>query len=221
MYTEIISELGVLVEIKTTIFYQFVDYVIFAIVLGATTVTITAMAVISETKLPLRGYFPFNITQTPAYEIIYYIQFWDIFISSTWILFLETSIIELIRWNNVQLIVLQSNYEKCQNWREPRAHFEVSDATYEVITKFEFFKVTEEDEKIHLFVPFDESEANVLNDSFALRFKTCLKHHRKIIDSVNKFNDYFSVVQFFTVFITCLFACLCLFQIAVVNIQNI
>ncbi|CAD6241284.1 GSCOCT00002617001.2-RA-CDS, partial [Cotesia congregata] len=209
------SELGMLIEIKITIFWQFLDYIIFALVLGSTTVTITIMAMVSETKLPLRGYFPFDATQSPLYEMMYFIQVWDIFINSTWVLFLETSIIELIRWNNVQLIVLQNNYENCTNWRMPRAHFEISDDTYETIIKFQFFKVTEEEQKIHLFMPFDESEVNIQNDSFALRFKTCLKHHRQIVDNVNKFNDYFSVVQFFTVFITCSFACLYLFQIAV------
>ncbi|XP_057332874.1 uncharacterized protein LOC130672347 isoform X2 [Microplitis mediator] len=213
------SELGVLTKIRTTMFYQSLDFIIFAVVLAATTVTIIAMAVLSDTKLPLRGLFPFNETVLPAYAAVFYIQSWTIFMCSLWILLIETSAIELIRWKNVQLVILQRNYENCCNWMEPRANFEMSDDTYGKIKNFSYFKLKDEDFKINLFVPFDEDEVNVKNDSFSLRYRTCLKHHRRIINHVKNYNDFFSVLQFFTVFITCLFVCLCLFQI-VVNRQR-
>lgn len=194
------------------------DFIIFAAILGATTLTIVVMAVISDTKLPLRGVFPLNETVLPGYAVVFYIQSWTVMMCSLWILLIETSVIELIRWKNVQLIILQRNYENCCNWMEPRANFEMSDETYEKIKNYSYFKLKDEDFKINLFVPFKEDEVNVKNDSFILRYKTCLKHHRRIINNVYEYNDFFSVLQFFTVFITCLFVCLCLFQIVVVSI---
>nr|WGO81787.1 olfactory receptor 113 [Microplitis mediator] len=209
------SEIGVLTKIRITIFYQSLDFIIFAVVLISTGITIIVMAVLSDTKLPLRGVFPFNETVLPAYAGVFYIQSWMVAMCCLWILLIETSAIELIRWKNVQLVILQRNYENCCNWMEPRANFEMSDDTYERIKNFSYFKLKDEDLKINLFVPFDENEVNVKNDSFILRYKTCLKHHWRIINHVDEYNDFFSVLQFFTVFITCLFVCLCLFQIAV------
>ncbi|XP_044577021.1 uncharacterized protein LOC123260129 [Cotesia glomerata] len=210
------SDLGVLTKIRTTLFYQNVDYFTFATVLLGTATALTAISVETETKLALRGIFPYNTTVSPTHEIVFFMQFWTVFINCLWILIIETSIIELIRWINVQLVVLQANFEHCQDWQMPRATFKMSKKNYDIIRNYKYFKVSDEQTLIQSYIPFNDDEVNIEKDSFDLRYKTCLKHYRRIIDNVNKYNELFSVLQFLTVFITCSFFCLCLFQIVVV-----
>lgn len=174
------------------------------------------MSAETDTKLALRGIFPYDTTVSPTYEIAFFMQFWTVFMSCLWILIIETSIIELIRWINVQLVVLQANFEHCQNWQMPRASFKMSKRNYDVIRNYRYFKVSDEQTLIQSFIPFNDNEANVEKDSFALRYKTCLKHYRRIINNVKEYNEFLSALQFFTVLITCSFVCLCLFQIVIV-----
>ncbi|XP_044576109.1 uncharacterized protein LOC123259579 isoform X2 [Cotesia glomerata] len=192
------SDLGVLTKIRTTLFYQNFDYFAIATILSGTVIALTAMSAETDTKLALRGIFPYNTTVSPTYEIAFFMQFWTVFMSCLWILIIETSIIELIRWINVQLVVLQANFQHCQNWQMPRATFKMSKKNYDIIRNYKYFKVSDEQTLIQSYIPFNDDEANVEKDSFALRYKTCLKHYRRIIDNVNKYNELFSVLQFLT-----------------------
>ncbi|CAD6211803.1 GSCOCT00003840001.3-RA-CDS, partial [Cotesia congregata] len=215
------SDLGVLTKIRTTLFYQNFDYFAIATILSGTVIALIAMSAETETKLALRGIFPYNITVSPTYEIAFFMQFWTVFMCCLWILILESSIIELIRWTNVQLVVLQANFEHCQDWQMPRASFNMSKKNYNTIRNYKYFKVSDEQTLIQSYIPFNDEEANVQKDSFALRFKTCLKHYRRIIDHVKKYNEFFSILQFFSVFITCSFVCFCLFQIVLAEMLHI
>ncbi|XP_057332852.1 odorant receptor 82a-like [Microplitis mediator] len=215
------SDVGVLTKIRTAICYQNFDYSVYASVLSFVFFAVIIIsASVSNTGLPMRGYFPFNETISPAFQIVFLLQFWSVLINCAWALLVDLLLIGLIRWINVQLYVLQNNYENCRPDISDRDNFLISHDNYTLIKNYNFFKVPEEQFRIRSFVAFQMDEINVKNDSFTLRFKTCIKHHQRIIDSVNNYNDLFNSMLFVQIFNNQFVACLCLFQGVLAMKQN-
>ncbi|XP_057332853.1 odorant receptor 82a-like [Microplitis mediator] len=215
------SDVGVLTKIRTAISYQNFDYSVYASILSFVfCAVIIIFSSISDTGLPMRGYFPFNETISPAFQIVFFIQFWTILMNCVWVLLADLLLIGLIRWINVQLYILQNNYENCRLDISDRDNFSISQDNYTLIKNYNFFKVPEEQFRIRSFVAFQMDEINVKNDSFALRFKTCIKHHQRIIDSVNDYNNLFNSMLFVQIFNNQSVACLFLFQGVLAMKQN-
>ncbi|XP_074108813.1 uncharacterized protein LOC141533695 isoform X2 [Cotesia typhae] len=216
------SDLGVLTIIRTAIVFQNFDYTIFVIasipVLGLGILPIKLF--LRTREFPIRGSFPFNVTQSPNFEIILGSQCYVLFIACIWILIFDTSLLGFIRWINVQLIILQANYRHCNDTSTSRASLSVSQQNYNIIQAYQFLKVPEEQEEIRSFVPFTPEEANVAADSFLLRFRACVVHHRRLIDNLNDCNSLFTVVLFGQIFSSCILICVGLFVLVVSLHEN-
>lgn len=216
-------DLGVLTIIRTAIVFQNFDYTMFVLasisVLGIGVLPIKLF--LRTREFPIRGSFPFDVTQSPIFELILGSQCYGLFISCMWILVFDTSLLGFIRWINVQLIILQANYRHCNDTSTSRASFSVSQQNYNIIQAYQFLKVPEEQEEIRSFVPFTLEEANVTADSFLQRFRACVVHHRRLIDNLNDCNSLFTVVLFGQIFSSCILICVGLFVLVVVSISSI
>lgn len=167
--------------------------------------------------LPIRVVFPFDETLSPMFEIIYVIEYYGVVINSLWIMYHDPSVMGLIRWTNIQLVVLQSNFRHCNNFNTPRATFSISNKNYNIALKYQYFKTPEELREIRAFIPFTEDEVRVDQDSFIKRFKLCMFHHRRIINIIDECNKLFSLVFFAQITSDCVLTCIGLFQLALVS----
>ncbi|XP_044592723.1 odorant receptor 13a-like isoform X1 [Cotesia glomerata] len=211
------SDLGVLTTIRSAITLQNFDYSMFV---GATIAIVGLGALPMKTFLrtrefPVRGSFPFDATQFPIFEIILISQCYVLLVACTWINIFDTPLLGFIRWINVQLIILQANYRHCDDLTTSRANFSVSQQNYNIIQAYQFLKVPEEQKEIRSFVPFTLEEANVPVDSFLLRFRTCVIHHRRLINNLNNCNSFFGFVLFGQILSSVLLFCVGLFTLAV------
>ncbi|CAD6201368.1 GSCOCT00013799001.3-RA-CDS, partial [Cotesia congregata] len=206
------SDLGVLTHVRTAIFYQNFDYVLFnGVTISVTYVTFFAIPR-EEDELPLRGIFPFDVSEFPLHQLAYFIQIYTIFVGCIWALVFDTTVLGLTRWIYVQLMILKYNCRHCSIETYDRANFTVSPEAYNHILNYNWFTLDKEKEYvITTFVPFSREEAYVKNDSFELRLKTCLKHYRRLILNVDELNDTFSAVLFGMIAATFCLVCLNLF----------
>ncbi|XP_057333976.1 odorant receptor 83a-like [Microplitis mediator] len=205
------SDVGVLTIIRTAISYQNFDFCFFSIMLGLVFCIIFAITSDSE-QLALRGYYFCNETVSPGYEIAFFLQLYTIFMCCLWVVIIDTTMLGLIRWINLQLYIIRFNYKNCNHHKIDRADFTMTREAYEVIKNYNYFKVTDDQSKIRLFIPFDMSEVNIKIDSFTIRFKLCIKHYQKLTKNINDFNEIFSSILFIQIFLVIFFTCLCLFQ---------
>ncbi|XP_057332875.1 odorant receptor 82a-like [Microplitis mediator] len=209
------SDLGVLTTIRTAIYYQNFDFTLFSSVLSVVTIVIFFISSeVSDTGLAMRGYFPLNETASPIFEIIFFMQLWTVFINCVWVALFDLSLLGLIRWINVQIHILQYNYKNCDPSISKRDTLIMSNDTYLKIENYHFFKVPSKQFEINLFVPFKTSEMNIVDDSFILRFKTCMKHHQRIIKSIDNYNTIFSFVLCVQIITTNAVACFYLYETA-------
>ncbi|KAG8035105.1 hypothetical protein G9C98_001595 [Cotesia typhae] len=209
------SDLGVLTIIRTGLVFQRCDYGAYIFSAASTVGTnILPMKLVLKTRqLPVRGEYPFNGTVSPNFEIIYGAQSYALLVACLWVLVFDTTLLGFIRWINVQLIILQANFRHCDDIVTGRASFSMSDRNYEIIKSFSFFGVPEEQEEIRSFIPFTEEEANVEDDSFVIRFRSCVMHHRRLISHLNEFNDLFNVILFGQILTSCTLTCVGMFQL--------
>ncbi|CAD6233426.1 GSCOCT00007188001.3-RA-CDS, partial [Cotesia congregata] len=216
------SDLGVLTIIRTAIVFQNFDYTIFVLALiSVICIAVLPMKLFLRTReFPIRGLFPFDVTQSPIFEIILGSQCYGLFIACVWTLVFDTSLLGLIRWINVQLIILQANYRHCDDITTSRASISVSQKNYNIIQAYQFLKVPDEQEEIRSFVPFTLEEANVAVDSFLLRFRACVIHHRRLIDNLNDCNSSFGFVLFGQVVTSVILICFGLFVLIVSLHEN-
>lgn len=214
------TDLGVLTIIRTGLVFQRCDYGAYIFSAASTVGTnILPMKLVLKTRqLPVRGEYPFNGTVSPNFEIIYGAQSYALLVACLWVLVFDTTLLGFIRWINVQLIILQANFRHCDDIATGRASFSMSDRNYEIIKGFSFFGVPEEQEEIRSFIPFTEEEANVEDDSFVIRFRSCVMHHRRLISHLNEFNDLFNVVLFGQILTSCTLTCVGMFQLVLVGI---
>ncbi|KAG8040658.1 hypothetical protein G9C98_002654, partial [Cotesia typhae] len=206
------SDTGVLTNICTAIFYQNFDYCLFnGVTISVTYVTFFAIPR-GENELPLRGTFPFDVSEFPLHQLAYFIQIYTIYVGCIWVLVFDTTVLGLIRWIYVQLIILKSNYRHCSVESYARSNFTVTPEVYNKILDYNWFTLDKEKEsEIHTFVAFTKEEAYVEKDSHALRLKTCLKHHQRLILNVDECNDTFSAVLFGMIAANFFLVCLNLF----------
>lgn len=166
--------------------------------------------------LPIRAAYPFDTTTSPMHELTFIVQAYSITYGLFTIVLMDELVITLIRWINVQLIILDSNYQKCSTDLIEKAHFDPSDDTVKAIKQFNVFKVSEEQMRITSFIPFDENEAMNINDCFTWRFKSCIKHHQRLIGIVDEMNAIFSYSMLLQLFASFSMICLTSFQAVLV-----
>lgn len=214
-------DVGVLTTIRTAIYYQKFELILFTSILSTVTFIIFSVASeLSETGLAMRGRFPFDETAPWIFKIIFFMQFWTIMMGCIWVGLFDLLLLGLIRWINVQTTILQSNYRNCEPTKATRDNFIMSEETFNRIKTYDYFKVTEEQYDIKVFVPFGVDELNFDNDSFALRLKSCIKNQKRIVNCIDNFNDTFSLTLWIQIITSNAVTCFYLYQAAWVLIPR-
>ncbi|KAK0171676.1 hypothetical protein PV328_005098 [Microctonus aethiopoides] len=167
-----------------------------------------------EGALPIRAFYPFDISSSPLYELAFSFQAFTVSYGLLSIVLMDELVITLIRWINVQLKILGSNYEKCrQNFTEPES-FNVINRDGNITNCYDRQRMKEEHTEIRSFVPFKQQEADEMNDSFVWRFKTCAQNHQRFIDIVDELNSIFGSSMLMQLFASFSMICLTAFQAA-------
>nr|AGG17945.1 olfactory receptor 12 [Microplitis mediator] len=186
-------DLGVLTIIKQYIFFETLDFFLLIYVVTVLGVGLIVLLPLTRGGLPVRAIFPFDVTKPLMHKIAFFIQAYNISFGLVTIVALEYLSWGLMRWTIVQLKVLSSNYRNCNSDKVPIASFNVTKNTYNKIKNFNILKVDDEDIEIHNFIVFEEKELNSINDCFNWRFRTCIRHHQRLIKIIYDLNDIFTV----------------------------
>lgn len=188
-----ILDLGVLTIIKQYIFFETLDFFLLIYVVTVLGVGLIVLLPLTRGGLPVRAIFPFDVTKPLMHKIAFFIQAYNISFGLVTIVALEYLSWGLMRWTIVQLKVLSSNYQNCNSDKVPIASFNVTKNTYNKIKNFNILKVDDEDTEIHNFIVFEEKELNNINDCFNWRFRTCIRHHQRLIKIIYDLNDIFTI----------------------------
>ncbi|KAH0548925.1 hypothetical protein KQX54_004358 [Cotesia glomerata] len=139
----------------------------------------------TETGLPLRATYPFDTSESPIHQIMYFYHSYCIECSVMTILGIDILGVSFVRWSTVLLKVLSSNYQKCDSTLYRKS----------LLTNTKSFNklgVSSTDEhtgtKIKTFIPFEAEHTNKNDntlDCFTERFKLCIKQHQKLIEITN------------------------------------
>ncbi|CAD6245258.1 GSCOCT00013608001.3-RA-CDS, partial [Cotesia congregata] len=206
------SDVGVLTIIQTAMSYQFFDSAIYIFLCISISGTTFLLVDIERYELPIRGVFLINATVSPNYQVIFAIETYAIIINCWWLYSLDTVLLGLVRWITIDLKILQLNYRQCQFFYEPRGTLMVTQEGFNAVKNYSFIEKLKNEDEIYNFVPFDEKQTNVTNDSFLLRFCDCVKNHRRLIESLDNFNELFGLILFAQIASDCLLTCIGLFQ---------
>ncbi|XP_074109207.1 uncharacterized protein LOC141533968 [Cotesia typhae] len=191
--------------------YQFFDSVIYIVVCISVSATTFLLAETEQFELPIRGVFPVNATVSPNYEVIFAIEIYAIIINCWWVYSFDVVLLSLVRWMTIDLEILQLNYRQCPLLNNPRGTLMVSREGFDAIEKYSFINELKNDDEIYNFVPFNEDQVHVKEDSFLKRFTSCLIHQRQVIKNVNDVNNLFSVVLAIQTISNCTLTCMGLF----------
>ena len=163
-------------------------------------------------ELPIRAQYPFQVREFPMHHIAFCLQACAVSIGLIAIIGMDSIVLGLYKWTNLQLIVLSSNYENCLKSKSSRAPL-----LMEHSRKGKSMK----SDAIQSFIPFTEDEAMVsYDDSFIRRFKTCIKHHQRIINVVDELNEIFGVSMFVQLFASFSMICFTGFQAVLVSLNH-
>ncbi|XP_008553332.3 uncharacterized protein LOC103575356 [Microplitis demolitor] len=192
------------------------DFIIFIIACTFVVLTLVLpLPIILKTRqLPIRVVVPFDKEPDPIFQLVYLFELYGLCTECMWTVIYDPMVMGLIRWIVVQTIILEANYGHCNSLEIPRATFSMDEQEYRTIKNYKYLDVTSEQTKIHAFVPFSSKEAHVKNDSFVKRFTLCVKHHRRLLSLIDRFNSTYSVVLFAQISSDCLLTCIGLFQMA-------
>lgn len=191
--------------------YQFFDSVIYIVVCISVSATTFLLAETEQFELPIRGVFPVNATVSPNYEVIFAIEIYAIIINCWWVYSFDVVLLSLVRWMTIDLEILQLNYRQCPLLNKPRGTLMVSREGFDAIKNYNFINELKNDDEIYSFVPFNEDQVYVKEDSFLKRFTSCLIHQRQVIKNVKDVNNLFSVVLAIQTISNCTLTCMGLF----------
>ncbi|XP_043286267.1 uncharacterized protein [Venturia canescens] len=160
---------------------------------GVLSVALIFLVPVEKGDLPIRAKYPFDSRVSPMHEIAFSVQACAVTVGLIAIVGMDSMVIGLYKWINVQLVILNANYENCLKSKSQRATLMSTTSSPETDFFNEFNNI---DSIVHIngFIPFNENEARVRDehDTFEHRFKTCIQHHQRIIEGVNELNDLFS-----------------------------
>ncbi|XP_044580133.1 uncharacterized protein LOC123262122 [Cotesia glomerata] len=185
------TDLALLLDVKECMLYEAIDYYLmslFVIVLGSA-IIISSLIL---GKLPNRAIFPFDTTIPVYYRLAFFIQAYNTVYHLIVLVTIDFISWQLMRYTTLQLRVLSFNYINCKgDSLRPVA----PDLTREYIGALKIssvFSIDDQHKEICQFAAFEEREMTNISVNFTERFKTCVKHHLRLIRVVKDFNDTFS-----------------------------
>ncbi|CAD6241293.1 GSCOCT00002624001.2-RA-CDS, partial [Cotesia congregata] len=193
------SDRGMVATIKHSIFFEFIHFCAFLGGCLSLSFTIIVLTPREKGELPIRGVYPFNSTITPYNEMALFYQSYCVIYCLLIIVALDIMIIAFIRWVTVQMKALTANYKNCNSETAKRATLISAAETLKMINGFQSWKITDDDLEIRTFLSFEKSEAENSDDGFVWRFKTCVKHHQRLLKVMLNLNatlSPFILVQF-------------------------
>lgn len=186
-------------NIKHSIFFEFIHFCAFLGGCLSLSFTIIVLTPREKGELPIRGVYPFNSTITPYNEMALFYQSYCVVYCLLIIVALDMMTIAFVRWVTVQMKALTANYKNCNTETAKRATLISAAETLKMINEFQSWKITDDDLEIRTFLPFHKSEAEDSDDGFVWRFKTCVKHHQRLLKLMLNLNatlSPFILVQF-------------------------
>ncbi|KAK0180386.1 hypothetical protein PV327_006030 [Microctonus hyperodae] len=208
------SDIGISTAVKQCVFYENLSGKFFICLGSALAIVLIFLVPKEEGALPIRAFYPFDISSSPLYELAFSIQAFSVSYGLLTIVLMDELVITLIRWINVQLLILGSNYEKCQqNFTESEA-FNVPNSDGIITNCYDRSRTKEKHTEIRSFVPFKQQEADEMNDSFVWKFKTCAQNHQRFIYIVDELNSIFGSSMLMQLFASFSMICLTAFQAA-------
>nr|QNL14948.1 olfactory receptor 4 [Aulacocentrum confusum] len=162
----------------------------------------------NDGELPIRANFPFDTTTWPMHQVAFFLQMFAVAYGLMAILLIDTIGLGLMRWINVQLIILSFNYQNCNQL--------CKDNIFTHLKNFNNNSHNCPNEKLQIceFLPFNENEKKELQDSWLWRFTTCIKNHQRLINMVDEFNELSSSSMLVQLFCSFSMICLTAFQAA-------
>nr|WGO81763.1 olfactory receptor 87 [Microplitis mediator] len=144
--------------------------------------------------LPIKTQYPINTAMSPNRELAVFFQSYLVAYCITILLASDMLVIGLIRWSTMQFAALSSNYQNCNSKLVKRATLVSPKETFDILNKCDAMKITDEDMEIHTFLLFEENEIEKnIDDSFSLRFITCIKNHQRLMKVIHDLNATFSM----------------------------
>lgn len=168
-------------------------------------------------ELPIRSAFPFNTKVSPKHEIGYFLQSAAICYGLFLIVCMDSMVTEMGRWINFRMRILTSNFRMCESKQHDRGAFYQTDETFKFIKNTSIYQITDEHQKIRSFIPMKLSQVNNFEDSYQLRFKTCLQNHQDLIHAVDDLNTIFGSSMLMQLFASFSMICLTGFQAVLVS----
>ncbi|KAK0180385.1 hypothetical protein PV327_006029 [Microctonus hyperodae] len=165
-------------------------------------------------ELPIRAAYPFDTTISPMHEFAAVTQMYAVAYGLVAILLMDTVGLGFMRWINVQLIILTSNYQNCTSQYQNKNHFNTSGSTSEIesdMAPWIAMGSNRDLTEISTFVPFMDNEFDVRNN-FIERFKKCVINHRRLIRIIDDINITFSASMLMQLFASFTMICLTGFQ---------
>nr|AXM05130.1 odorant receptor [Campoletis chlorideae] len=198
------SDPGVQTVVRTCSFYEKLLLHGFWAIGGILSVALIFLVPVEKGDLPIRAKYPFDVRISPMHEIAFFVQACAVSIGLMAIIGMDSMVIGLYKWINVQLVILNANYENCLNSKSKNAAL-ISKPLPPETDLFSTSKHMKSIVTIDRFIPFNENEVRAINDhdSFVRRFKICIINHQRLINGVDELNDLFSTsmsVQLFSSF---------------------
>nr|AXM05134.1 odorant receptor [Campoletis chlorideae] len=180
------SDRAVVELVKNFVLYEKTTVYFLSCLGGFLVVAVVLFVPTENGSMPIRAKYPFDSTIQPMHEIAFFIQASAVTTTIVAIMAMDTIVIGFCRFTHLQLKVLASNYTNCRNSSSERGCLELPKDNLAT----SFFR-PDEDFVIRSFVPFDPEEINEPEDNFTKRFRTCVKHHQRLIKIVDDINELF------------------------------
>nr|AXM05234.1 odorant receptor [Campoletis chlorideae] len=206
------SDEAVVNLVKSFVLYEKAVVYSFSSLGGFLVVALLLFAPTENGSLPIRAKYPFDSREPPLHEIAFFLQAFALTTTMVAIMTMDATVIGFCRFTQLQLQVLTSNYVNCRISSSNRSYFVSPEGDLETS-----FFIPEEVFVIRSFVPFDPKEVNEPDDSFVKRFKTCVKHHQRLIAIVDAINELFDSSMLFQLFASSSMICLTGFQAVLVS----
>ncbi|KAK0086159.1 hypothetical protein PV326_005645 [Microctonus aethiopoides] len=206
---------GVITILKSNTFYENIGFTFFTSMGGILMIALIFFVPKNEGDLPIRAAYPFDTTISPMHEFAAVTQMFAVAYGLAAILLMDTIGLGFMRWINVQLIILTSNYQNCTSQYQNKNHLNTSGNNVELIksdmSSWMTMDGSQDLTEISTFVPFMDNEFDVENN-FIQRFKKCVINHRRLIRIIDDINITFSGSMLMQLFASFTMICLTGFQ---------
>ncbi|XP_014297132.2 uncharacterized protein LOC103577208 [Microplitis demolitor] len=210
------TDIGVKTVLKTNKFYEDLGFTFFVTLGGLLVIALIFFVPKQEGALPIRGVYPFNTTISPMHELAFTLQIYAVAYGLMAILMMDTVGLGIMRWLNVQCILLASNYRNCRINKNELVYSESHDNSLMIVSIDENNNnnagYDETESNITTFCPFSEQDTAGISDCFVGRFKRCIKNHQQLLNTIDELNECFSSSMLMQLFASFSMICLTGFQ---------